>query len=106
VLSAELGADGALLGEPAFVWKDHSRFVEVVPVRTGWLVFWGHYEEQGRRRVTHGYRTYRDVAGVRRRLAGAIVEFTGREQEAAVALAMLDRQGLPPHAPQELPEPL
>ena len=94
------------LGVPAFAWRDHSRFVEIVPVRTGWLVLWGRYEDMGRRRISYGNRIYRDLAGVRRRLADAVVELTGNRQEAIDALALLDRQGLPEHTPQALPSPL
>ena len=94
------------LGVPAYVWRDHSRYVEVVPVRTGWLVVWGRYEDAGRRRLTLGNRVYRDLAGMRRRLVDAVVELTGNRQEAIDALALLDRQGLPAHAPQDLPAPL
>jgi hypothetical protein len=98
--------DGIALGEPAFAWRDHSRFVEVVPVRTGWLVVWGRYEEAGRRRLTVGNRVYRDVDGVRRRLIDAVVELTGNRREAIDTLALLNRRGLPAHAPQDLPAPL
>jgi hypothetical protein len=94
------------LGMPAFTWRDHSRYVEIVPVRTGWLVVWGRYEDMGRRRLTLGNRVYRDLAGVRRRLADAIVELTGNRREAVDALALLNRRGLPDHTPQDLPAPL
>jgi hypothetical protein len=94
------------LGMPAFTWRDHSRYVEIVPVRTGWLVVWGRYEDMGRRRLTLGQRVYRDLAGVRRRLADAIVELTGNRREAIDALALLERRGLPGHTPQDLPAPL
>jgi hypothetical protein len=106
VLSAELSEGAVRLGEPVFSWRDHSRYVEVVPVRTGWLVVWGRYEDAGRRRLTLGNRVYRDVAGVRRRLVDAIVEFTGNRREAIDALALLNRRGLPEHTPQDLPTPL
>jgi hypothetical protein len=94
------------LGMPAYSWRDHSRYVEVVPVRTGWLVVWGRYEDMGRRRLTLGNRVYRDLAGVRRRLVDAVIELTGNRQEAIDALALLTARGLPEHAPQELPAPL
>lgn len=94
------------LGVPAFAWRDHSRYVEIVPVSTGWLVVWGRYEDMGRRRLTLGNRVYRDLAGVRRRLVDAVVELTGNRQEAIDALALLNRRGLPGRTPQDLPAPL
>jgi hypothetical protein len=94
------------LGVPAYSWRDHSRYVEIVPVRTGWLVVWGRYEDMGRRRLTLGNRVYRDLAGVRRRLVDAVVELTGNRHEAIDALALLNRRGLPAHTPQDLPAPL
>ena len=97
---------GSRLGEPAFVWQDHSRYVEIVPVRTGWLVVWGRYAEMGRRKAVLGSRVYRDLTGVRRRLADAVLELTRSEREATDALRLLNRQGLPAHTPQDLPEPL
>jgi hypothetical protein len=98
--------DEVELGVPAFAWRDHSRYVEIVPVRTGWLVVWGRYEEMGRRRLTLGNRVYRDLAGVRRRLVDTVVELTGNRQEAIDALALLNARGLPTHSPQDLPTPL
>jgi hypothetical protein len=94
------------LGEPAFAWRDHSRYLEVVPVRTGWLVVWGRYEEMGKRRLTLGNRVYRDLAGVRRRVVDAVMELTNNRQEAADALGLLTAKGLPDHSPAELPTPL
>jgi hypothetical protein len=91
---------------PAYAWRDHSRYVEIVPVRTGWLVVWGWYEEMGQRRLTLGNRVYRDLGGVRRRLVDAVVELTGNRQEAIDALALLNARGLPEHTPQNLPIPL
>lgn len=99
-------AQRQLGAEPVFLWKDHSRFVEIHPVQTGWLVLWGHYEDAGARKILHGNRTYRDLEGVRRRLADAIIELTRNPRHAAEALVLLDRQGLPAHAPRDLPEPL
>jgi len=93
-------------GEPIYAWRDHSQYVEVVPVRTGWLVVWGRYEEAGKRRLTLGNRVYRDLAGVRRRLVDAIVELTNNQQEAIDALSLLNARGLPDLAPAELPAPL
>lgn len=94
------------LGTPVYVWKDHSRFVELVPVRTGWLVAWGHAEDLGKRRMIHGARVYRTLPGARRRLADAVMELTGKWDEASAALALLDRRSLPPHQPEDLPTPL
>lgn len=94
------------LGEPAYAWRDHSRYVEVVPVRTGWLVVWGRYEDAGKRRLTLGNRVYRDVAGVRRRLVDAVLELTNNQQEASEALALLNVRGLPDHRPADLADPL
>lgn len=93
-------------GEAAFVWKDHSRFVELHPVRTGWLVVWGRYEELGRRKVLAGNRTYADIEGARRRLADAVIELTRKPALAAEALGLLERTPLPAHAPARLPEAL
>jgi len=74
----------------AFDWKDHSRFVEVVPVQTGWLVVWGHYEDLGARKYNHGSRVYRDLPSVRRRIADVVKEFTRKESEARDALTQFD----------------
>ena len=93
--------------EPVYQWVDHSRFVEVLPVHTGWLVNWGLYKELGRIKLIYGTRTYRDEAGVRRRLAASVLEFTKKPSEASDALMLLDRQGgLPRHRPAPLKEPL
>lgn len=94
------------LGEPAFAWRDHSKYVEVVPVRTGWLVVWGRYEEMGKRRLTLGNRIYRDIAGVRRRVVDAVMELTHNQQEALDALGLLMAKGLPDYVPAALPDPL
>jgi hypothetical protein len=92
---------------PVYEWKDHSRYVEVIPVQSGWLVNWGHYEEMGAKKFIHGTRIYRDEAGVRRRLADAVMAFTNKPSEARDALTLLDRRGgLPPHRPAPLKEPL
>ena len=93
-------------GEPAFLWKDHSRFVELHPVQTGWLVVWGRYEELGRRKILLGNRTYRDIGGARRRLADAVLELTRKPALAAEALTLLDRSPLPPHRSEPLPDSL
>jgi len=91
---------------PLFDWKDHSRFVELHVVRTGWLVLWGHYEDLGRRKILAGNRTYPEIAGVRRRLADAVLELTHKPSLAAEALLMFDRTPLPDHHPAPLPEAL
>lgn len=91
------------IAKPIYEWKDHSRFVEVVPVQTGWLVTWGHYEDLGNKKFIHGTRIYRDEDGVRRRLADAVMAFTKKPAEARDALTLLDRQGgLPKHRPAPL----
>ncbi|MER3484584.1 MAG: hypothetical protein C4345_00025, partial [Chloroflexota bacterium] len=69
-------SENAVTGKPAFIWKDHSRFVEIVPVRTGWLVAWGRVEDGGTMRIVLGNRTYRSLAGVRRRLADTVLLLT------------------------------
>jgi hypothetical protein len=94
------------LGVPAYSWRDHSRYVEIVPVRTGWLVVWGRYDDNGRSRVTLGSRVYRETAGLSRRLADAVVELTGNRKEALDAVGLLEARGLPEHTPQDLPAPL
>ena len=92
--------------EPAFVWKDHGRFVELHPVRMGWLVLWGHWEELGRRKVLAGNRTYAELPGARRRLVDAVLELTGEPALAVEALGLLERTPLPTHPPARLPDPL
>ncbi|MGI8475364.1 MAG: hypothetical protein ACR2OO_03195 [Thermomicrobiales bacterium] len=93
--------------EPVYEWKDHSRYVEVIPVQTGWLTVWGKYEDLGETKHVHGTRTYRDIAGVRRRIADVILDFTRKPSEVRDALMLFDRQGgLPAHKPKALAEPL
>ena len=93
--------------EPVYQWLDHSRYVEVLPVQTGWLVNWGLYKELGRIKLIYGTRTYRDEAGVRRRLAASVIAFTKKADEARDALMLLDRQGgLPRHRPAPLKDSL
>jgi hypothetical protein len=88
--------------DPVFDWKDHSRFVEIFPVSTGWLVLWGKYEEMGAVRTLHGSRVYRSAEGARRRLAWAIVGLTRNPVDARDALRLLDHTGgLPSHRPRE-----
>jgi hypothetical protein len=90
----------------AFVWKDFSRFVEVHPVRTGWLVLWGRFAEQGRRKILLGNRTYTSLAGARRRFADAALELTHDPALVADGLALFDRHPFPERGPIRLPEPL
>jgi hypothetical protein len=89
-----------------FVWKDHSRFVEVHPVRTGWFVLWGHFEEAGRRKVLSGNRVYPTLSGVRRRLGDAVLELTRNRALAIEVVGTFDRFSFPAHTVTELPEPL
>ena len=90
----------------AFVWKDFSRFVEVHPVRTGWLVLWGRYEDQGKRKILLGNRTYPTLEGARRRFADAALELTRNPHLVADGLQLFDRHPFPDRAPVEMPEPL
>jgi hypothetical protein len=93
--------------EPVYEWMDHSRFVEVLPVQTGWPVNWGLYKELGKIKLIHGTRTYRDEEGVRRRIATEVLAFTKKHAEAKDALTLLDRRGgLPKHRPAPLKSPL
>lgn len=93
--------------EPAFAWKDFSRFVELHPVVTGWLVLWGTYTDAGKRKLLAGNQTYVNLDGVRRRVADAVQELTGEQRLAAEALALLDRTSLPlNHRSQLPPKPL
>lgn len=91
---------------PAFTWKSFSRFVELHPVRSGWLVLWGRYEDLGARKLLAGNRIYPDLAGARRRIADAVLELTGKPDLAREALTLLDRARLPDHRPLPLPDPL
>ena len=85
-----------------YEWKDHSRYVEVMPVQTGWLIVWGLYEDQGKIKLIYGNRVYRDLDGVRRRLADVVTQFTKKRQEAADALMEFERLYLPAHTPAPL----
>ncbi len=85
-----------------YEWKDHSRYVEVTPVQSGWLIVWGRYEAQGAIKHIHGNRIYRDLAGVRRRLADIVTQFTKKPSEAADALMEFERLNLPTHTPAPL----
>lgn len=91
--------------EGSFIWNDHGRFVEVHPVKTGWLVVWGHHEDFGAIRINEGNATYGSLAGARRRLADAALEITRRPQAAADATRLFDFHTFPQHT-MELPEPL
>lgn len=89
-----------------FEWKYFSRFVTVSPVRLGWLVIWGRYEEMGQRTVLLGNRTYRNLAEARHRLQEAVLELTRKPALAAEAAGELDRYTFVPHEPAPLPDPL
>jgi hypothetical protein len=90
------------IDKPLYDWKDHSRYVEVTPVQTGWLIVWGLYEDLGKIKRIYGNQVYRDLAGVRRRLADVVTEFTRKPQEAADALMEFERANLPDHTPAAL----
>lgn len=90
------------IDQPLYEWKDHSRYVEVAPVQTGWLIVWGIYEDLGRIKHIHGNRVYRDLDGIRRRLADVVTHYTRKPQEAIDALMELDRLDLPAHRPEPL----
>jgi hypothetical protein len=97
---------GRPLAEPAFEWKDYSRFVAIYAVERGWLVVWGKYEDLGARKLVYGQQTYRDLAGVKHRLAIAVVELTADPRNIDEAMWLLRHRGLPEHTPKDLPEPL
>lgn len=93
--------------EPVFAWKDFSRFVELHPVKTGWLVLWGHYTEAGREKYLHGNKTYVEFMGARRRLLDAVFELTKDLKLVAEAETLLSRTVLPRFHTGELPaEPI
>lgn len=94
------------LESPVFVWKDYSRFVEIRPVRTGWLIVWGRYANGGAETMIAGQRIYRDLDGVRRRLETAVLDLTGKPPLVAEALALFARHPFPPHDLAPLPDPL
>ncbi|MFT4040041.1 MAG: hypothetical protein QM692_17815 [Thermomicrobiales bacterium] len=77
--------------QPAFEWKDFSRFVEVSRVQQGWLVIWGRYHDLGSRREHLGNRTYADLRGARRRVAEAALELTRDPALASDAVLLFDR---------------
>jgi hypothetical protein len=98
-------SDALAFGSP-FIWKDFSRFVEVAPVRLGWLVLWGTYRDQGRLRQLAGQRTYGDLRGARRRVADAVFELTRDPALVAEAMVLFDRAPFPEREPIVVPEPL
>jgi len=89
-----------------FVWKDHSRYVEVLPVETGWFVVWGTYEDGGRRKLIAGNRVYTSQGGARRRVADAVLALTRRPHLAAEAVFAFDGFPFPAHEAAELPAAL
>jgi hypothetical protein len=95
------------MADPAgpFEWKDHSRFIEVRPVETGWLVLWGRYEDKGRRKLHAGNSVYLTLDGARRRVADAAMELTKSRTLAAEAVQTFDWFPFPNHRAQ-LPKPL
>jgi hypothetical protein len=97
---------GRPLAEPAFEWKDYSRFVSIYAVEHGWLVVWGKFEDLGQLKLVYGNQIYRDLDGVKRRLAMAVVELTADPRNIDEAMWLLERRGLPDHSAKDLPEPL
>lgn len=89
----------------AFVWRDHSRFVEVHPVRTGWLVVWGRYADFGAIRSTEGHTVYQTLAGAQCRVVDAALELTRSPRAASEASQMFDLFSFPEHS-VELPTPI
>jgi hypothetical protein len=96
----------SLPADSPYVWKDFSRFVEVAPVKLGWLVLWGRFRESGRVRDLDGQRTYADLSGARRRVADAVSELTRNPALVADALVLFDRTAFPMLGQVGLPEPL
>lgn len=90
----------------AFIWNDHGRFVEVHPIRMGWIVVWGHYEDFGEIRIDEGNAMYRSLDGARRRLVDAALELTRSPQAAVDAAQLFDFFSFPEHEAEALPEPL
>ncbi len=101
-----ISSESAPRAEPAFAWLSFSRFVEVYPVRTGWLVMWGRYEDLGAIRHVAGQRTYSALDGVRPRIAAAIREMTGDDALATESLIRFDHTSFPDHQPARLADPL
>ncbi len=100
-------ANAGLGQPPDFEWKSFSRFVAVYPVRTGWQVLWGRYEQMGKVRKLAGSRVYPDIDGVRDRVLAAVSELTGRDaglmHEADV---LMGKTWLPDRPVAALPDPL
>jgi hypothetical protein len=67
---------------------------------------WGKYEDLGARKLVYGNQVYRDLGGVKRRLAMSIIELTANPFLVDDAFALLTRQGLPPHEVKDLPTAL
>jgi hypothetical protein len=80
-----------------WIWKDHSRFVQVAPVQHGWLVIWGRFLGRDGARVLAGNRIYVDLDGARRRVADAVFELTRDPALVSEALVRFDRAVLPLH---------
>ncbi len=89
-----------------FEWKDHSRYIEVLPVETGWFVVWGRYEDQGRRKLIAGNRVYTTCDGARRRVADAALTLTHRPALVEDAVRAFDAFPFPPNHTAALPAPL
>jgi hypothetical protein len=70
------------------------------------LVLWGRYEDLGRRTVLAGNRTYPDLAGVRGRVADAVLDLTNDPALVGEALTMFAQTALPAHRAAPLPDPL
>ena len=68
-----------------FEWRDHSRFVRVSRVATGWLVIWGRYFDLGQTTEIEGTRLYASQRGLAERVGAAAAEVTGRGALAAEA---------------------
>lgn len=90
----------------AFIWNDHGRFVEVHPIRLGWLVVWGHYEDLGATRIDEGNAMYRTLDGTRRRLVDAALELTRSPRAASDAVQLFDFFLFPDHKVSAFPDPL
>lgn len=99
-------ASGRQTAPNAFVWNDHGRFVEVHPIRLGWLVIWGRHEDLGSIRIQEGNAQYRSLDGARRRLVDAALEVTRSHRAAADAARMFDFFAFPEHEVGSLPEPM
>lgn len=76
------------------------------PVQTGWLLLWGKYEEDGRRKIVAGNRVYPTLCDARRRLADSVLELTRQPRLAAQALDHFDQMPFQAHRAGKLPESL